>query len=63
KQIQQILLNLVSNASEAMTPNGTLTVAARHSAKKDLLEVKVSDTGCGIPDENLENIFEPFFTT
>jgi PAS domain S-box-containing protein len=63
KQIQQILLNLVSNASEAMAQNGTLTVSARHSEQKGLLEVKVSDTGCGIPEENLENIFEPFFTT
>jgi two-component system NtrC family sensor kinase len=63
KQIQQILLNLVSNASEAMTPNGTLTVSARHAERKGLLELKVADTGCGIPPENLENIFEPFFTT
>jgi two-component system NtrC family sensor kinase len=63
RQIQQVLLNLVSNASEAMTPNGTLTVTVRHSEQKGLLEVKVADTGCGIPHENLENIFEPFFTT
>lgn len=63
KQIQQVLLNFVINASEAMSQNGILTVTAKHSEKKGLLEVKISDTGCGIPEENLKNIFEPFFTT
>jgi two-component system NtrC family sensor kinase len=63
RQMQQALLNLMSNASEAMTKGGTLTVAASRSKDKGFLEIRVSDTGCGIPEEDVKNIFEPFFTT
>ena len=64
KQIQQALLNIMSNASESMLEGGTLTVSAGHCAANEaFLEVVVSDTGCGISEEVMENIFEPFFTT
>lgn len=64
KQIQQALLNLISNASEAMDNGGTLTLSARQEDEKSpFLTVRVSDTGCGISKENQQNIFEPFFTT
>jgi PAS domain S-box-containing protein len=63
KQIQQAFLNLMSNAREAMTKGGTLSVRARCSEDHDFLEVVISDTGCGIAQEDLKNIFEPFFTT
>jgi len=63
KQIQQVLLNLLSNASESMWQGGTLTLTARRFHKSGFLEVLVSDTGCGIPEKEIENIFEPFFTT
>ncbi|MEA2039818.1 MAG: ATP-binding protein [Thermodesulfobacteriota bacterium] len=63
KQIQQVLLNLFSNASEAMDAGGTLTVTARHSDDNCSLEVMISDTGCGIPEDKLKDIFEPFYTT
>jgi len=63
KQIQQVLLNLLSNASESMWQGGTLTLTARRFHKGGFLEVLVSDTGCGIPEKEIENIFEPFFTT
>jgi len=64
KQIQQVLLNLMYNASEAMANGGTLKVTANRAAGAEaLLEVVISDTGCGIAKENMENIFEPFFTT
>jgi len=64
KQIQQVLLNLMYNASEAMSYGGTLTVSANRAAgAKSFLEVVISDTGCGIAKEDMENIFEPFFTT
>ncbi len=64
KQIQQVLLNLMYNASEAMINGGTLTVRANRAVGSEAhLEVIISDTGYGIAKENMGNIFEPFFTT
>jgi two-component system NtrC family sensor kinase len=63
KQIQQALLNVLGNAAEAMTEGGTLTLQVCQAAKTGYVEVVVTDTGCGIPPENLKDIFEPFFTT
>ncbi len=63
RQIQQALLNLMSNAAEAMSEGGTLSVSARRAREPGKVEVSITDTGCGIPDKDLKNIFEPFFTT
>jgi PAS domain S-box-containing protein len=63
RHIQQALLNLLSNASEAMPHGGSLTVRAKHSKGNGFVEADICDTGCGIPEEDLKNIFEPFFTT
>ena len=64
KQIQQVLLNLIYNASEATPNGGILTITAnRVNGPKALVEVSISDTGCGISEKDMENIFEPFFTT
>jgi signal transduction histidine kinase len=63
KQMQQALLNVLGNAAEAMTEGGTLTLQVCQAAKTGYVEMVVTDTGCGIPPENLKNIFEPFFTT
>ncbi len=64
RQIQQILLGLMYNASESMQKGGTLTVTARRCVPSNgFLEVAISDTGCGISSEDMDNIFEPFFTT
>ena len=64
QQIQQALLNLVYNASDAMVEEGTLTVAAsRKVGAERFLDVVISDTGCGIAEKDKEKIFDPFFTT
>jgi PAS domain S-box-containing protein len=63
RQIQQALLNLIGNASEAMTKGGVLTLSATHPADRQSIEIAISDSGSGIPENDLKNIFEPFFTT
>lgn len=60
-QIQQVLVNLIKNAMQAMTRGGTLTLQT--GSGSDGVWVSVSDTGCGLPQEQLQRIFEPFFTT
>ena len=60
-QIKQVLVNLVKNAVQAMTKGGVLTVQTGSGA--DGVWVSIGDTGCGIPQEQLNRIFEPFFTT
>jgi PAS domain S-box-containing protein len=60
-QMQQVLVNLVRNAMQAMTRGGTLTLQTWEGA--DGVWVSVADTGGGIPQEQLKRIFEPFYTT
>jgi signal transduction histidine kinase len=56
-----VLLNLCTNARDAMPSGGRLTVLARQRGAQ--IELVVSDTGAGIPEENLAMVQEPFFTT
>ncbi|NTV64934.1 MAG: response regulator, partial [Oscillochloris sp.] len=61
-QISQVFLNFLTNARDAMKPNGgTLTVYLDSDDKR--ITLAVSDTGCGIPDSIRDKIFEPFVTT
>jgi two-component system, NtrC family, sensor kinase len=63
-QLQQVFMNLVSNAAEAMeTTGGQLRIASKHLLLEDKVQVKFKDTGPGIPKENIPKLFEPFFTT
>ena len=62
-QIEQVLLNLILNARQAMPRGGRLRIEVRENPHTQMLEIKVADTGTGIPVERLPLIFEPFYTT
>lgn len=62
-QIQQVLLNLLVNACQAMSSGGKLLVRIRKDPELECVELTVRDTGSGISRENLPKIFDPFFTT
>jgi two-component system NtrC family sensor kinase len=62
-QIIQVIINLIMNACAAMEGNGILRLHTYRDKPKKRVYLEVSDTGCGIPQENLSKIFDPFFTT
>ena len=75
-QLEQVIINLVVNARDAMPQGGTVTLRTRslHQGKSvmrgqdempsgDYVAIEVTDTGVGIPRENIQRIFEPFFST
>jgi two-component system cell cycle sensor histidine kinase/response regulator CckA len=75
-QMEQVLINLAVNARDAMQDGGKLTITTSNFDNKKLMQrgdddmppgqwvmIEVTDTGSGIPEENLKRIFEPFFTT
>jgi signal transduction histidine kinase len=61
-QLRQVMLNLITNAIHASEKNGRITLGLENAGDASV-RFWVSDTGAGIPPENLEKIFEPFFTT
>jgi len=60
---KQVLWNLMINAAEAMPDGGKLSLATRFSEDKKSVIIEVTDTGKGIPQENINKLFDPFFTT
>jgi len=62
-QIQQVLLNLLINARQAMPRGGRLLVKLSHDAANNMVDLLIRDTGSGIPADKLRHIFEPFFST
>jgi signal transduction histidine kinase len=62
-QIQQVLLNLVANAADAMPGGGTLWISTRSLPEMHMLEVRVTDTGSGMSPDVLEKAMTPFYTT
>jgi len=61
QQLNQVFMNLLVNAAQAIEQQGVITVETR--AENDAIVVSISDTGGGIPQEHLHRLFEPFFTT
>jgi signal transduction histidine kinase len=63
-KLGQAIINLLLNALEASSQGGCIQVSCRQALQTEgLIQIEVSDQGCGIADECLQNIFEPFFTT
>jgi two-component system NtrC family sensor kinase len=62
-QIQQVFINIILNAAEAMTGGGRLTIRSARSTDGQFVTISFADTGPGIPEERREKIFDPFFTT
>ena len=62
-QLEQVFVNLLLNAAQAIDDNGTITIRSRMNSARREIAVDVIDTGCGIPAEHLGQIFEPFFST
>ena len=64
-QLQQVIINLMTNAMDAMSgkPNATRVMSVNTTVIDNFAEISVSDAGPGIPSENLKDVFEPFFTT
>lgn len=62
-QIQQVLLNLLINARQAMPGGGRLLIKLSHDADSDMVDLVVRDFGCGIPSDKLPHIFDSFYTT
>jgi signal transduction histidine kinase len=62
-QIQQVLLNLLINARQAMPGGGRVVIKLSYDAENEMIDLMVRDNGCGIPAERLPRIFDPFYTT
>jgi len=63
-ELQQVLLNLINNAIDAMeNRGGELTISTHFEIEENVILIEISDNGPGIPEANLSRIFEPFFTT
>jgi signal transduction histidine kinase len=62
-QIQQVLLNLLINARQAMPGGGRVLIRLAHDAESNTVDLVVRDYGCGIPADKITKIFDPFYTT
>jgi len=62
-QLQQVFLNILNNAIDAIGKDGQITIKTRHLSKNNRVAVEINDNGPGIPKELLDKIFDPFFTT
>lgn len=62
-QLEQVLVNLLTNACHALAPSGGRIRLGARAADDERIEIEISDDGCGIPSENVCHLFEPFFST
>jgi signal transduction histidine kinase len=63
RQLEQVFLNIVLNALDAMPEGGTLGIACNNTPDRELVSVEFTDTGIGIPEQRISDVFNPFYTT
>jgi two-component system, NtrC family, sensor kinase len=63
RMLQQLIVNMMLNARDAMPDGGTITISTRLLPEEPIIEISIADTGIGIAPEHLDRIFDPFFTT
>jgi two-component system NtrC family sensor kinase len=71
--IKQVIMNILVNAQQAIEDEGSITIRSRRAAESrspelggepvPMIEISITDTGCGIPEKDLQRIFDPFFTS
>lgn len=62
-QLEQVFINLLTNAKDAISEGGKITIETNYFSKRNIIQIKIKDTGTGIPQEISNNVFDPFFTT
>jgi two-component system, NtrC family, sensor kinase len=62
-QLQQVFLNIINNAIDAIGKNGEIHIKTSFLAKRKEVKIEITDNGPGIPKEHINNIFDPFYTT
>jgi signal transduction histidine kinase len=62
-QMEQVFINLLLNAAQAIDDSGVITIRCRMDSTPQAIVIEVIDTGCGIPAEHLDRIFDPFYST
>jgi len=62
-ELEEVFMNILMNAVQAMQERGTITITTGHSTPDNSVEVLISDTGCGVPPDKINQVFDPFFTT
>ncbi|MGB9442067.1 MAG: ATP-binding protein, partial [Desulfobacterales bacterium] len=62
-QIEQVFINLLLNALNAVEENGSVTVKSAMNSNQKTVQVEITDNGCGIAADDIEKIFEPFYST
>jgi len=63
RQLEQVFLNIVLNALDAMPKGGSLSISCSSTKDRELVSVEFADTGVGIPEHRISDVFNPFFTT
>ncbi|MGA7874739.1 MAG: ATP-binding protein [Desulfoferrobacter sp.] len=62
-QLQQVILNILNNAIDAIGKDGEINVKTKHNSKDEQIVITIADNGPGIPNDRLDRVFDPFFTT